>query len=145
MVNPTQAQIENAVSRWNAEVKNGNFPDDHRAMLDGTWREIIRGFGGNDTELLGASQYGNDPPPKPEQVMSPDGRICTETKRTLKRSQTWKKNKVSTAVSFHGSFPHSRTSGKVSEITARNGSMIIMPFNQGSHPTPFGIATTGGG
>ncbi|CDN87363.1 hypothetical protein BN948_01785 [Hydrogenophaga intermedia] len=42
-----------AVSRWNDEVSQRPFLNDHRRTLDETWRQVIRFFGGDPDALLG--------------------------------------------------------------------------------------------
>lgn len=42
-----------AASRWTAEVANRPLQNVHRRALDGTWRQVIRHFGGDDEALCG--------------------------------------------------------------------------------------------
>lgn len=46
-------ELEWAIERWNAEVKQRPLTNVHRRALDDTWRQVIRHFGGNDRELIG--------------------------------------------------------------------------------------------
>lgn len=43
-----------AASRWTAEVANRPLQNVHRRALDGTWRQVICHFGGDDVALCGA-------------------------------------------------------------------------------------------
>lgn len=50
----TSSEVVNwAVTRWEAEVKNRPLRNVHRRTLDGTWRQVIRHFGGDDVGLCG--------------------------------------------------------------------------------------------
>lgn len=44
-----------AVDRWIAEVKNRPLVNVHRSALDGCWRQVMRHFGGDPDQLVGAS------------------------------------------------------------------------------------------
>lgn len=46
-------ELEWAVGRWNAEVKNRPLKNIHRRTLDDTWRQVIRHFGGDPEALVG--------------------------------------------------------------------------------------------
>jgi hypothetical protein len=50
-----QPELQWAVSRWEAEVKNRPLVNVHRRTLDETWRQVIRHFGGEPTGLVGPS------------------------------------------------------------------------------------------
>ena len=50
-----QQNLEWAVERWNAEVKNRPMINVHRRTLDDAWRQVIRRFGGDPDKLLGPS------------------------------------------------------------------------------------------
>lgn len=41
-----------AVGRWKGEVLERPMSNIYRRVLDDTWRQVIRRFGGNDRELL---------------------------------------------------------------------------------------------
>lgn len=45
--------IDWAASRWTAEVANRPLQNVHRRAIDGTWRQVIRHFGGDDIALCG--------------------------------------------------------------------------------------------
>lgn len=45
--------VDWAVERWNSEVKNRPLQNIHRRLLDTTWRQVIRHFGGDDEVLCG--------------------------------------------------------------------------------------------
>jgi hypothetical protein len=47
------AVVSWAVERWHAEVANRPLWNIHRRTLDGTWRQVIRQFGGDDEALCG--------------------------------------------------------------------------------------------
>jgi hypothetical protein len=47
--------VDWAVERWNAEVKNRPLQNIHRRTLDGTWRQVMRRFGGDPEMLVGPS------------------------------------------------------------------------------------------
>lgn len=42
-----------AVERWRAEVANRPMVNQYRRILDTTWRQVIRHFGGDDVALCG--------------------------------------------------------------------------------------------
>lgn len=44
-----------AVSCWQAEVALRPLVNVHRRTLDGTWRQVIRHFGGDPEKLIGPS------------------------------------------------------------------------------------------
>lgn len=48
-------EIQWAVERWRAEVENRPLVNVHRRSLDGTWRQMIRHFGGDPEALCGPS------------------------------------------------------------------------------------------
>jgi hypothetical protein len=45
--------VDWAVGRWQAEVANRPLQNMHRRSLDGTWRQVIRHFGGDAVILCG--------------------------------------------------------------------------------------------
>jgi hypothetical protein len=47
--------VEWAVTRWQSEVANRPIVNIHRRTLDGTWRQVIRHFGGDPDALVGPS------------------------------------------------------------------------------------------
>ena len=47
------AAVRWAVERWNDEVANRPLVNVYRRTLDGTWRQVIRHFGGDDVTLCG--------------------------------------------------------------------------------------------
>ncbi len=55
LLHSNNAKIDWAVARWDAEVKNRPLVNVHRRMLDDTWRQVIRFFGGDPDVLVGAA------------------------------------------------------------------------------------------
>jgi hypothetical protein len=62
-----------AAMRWTAEVANRPLQNIHRRILDDTWRQVIRRFGGDDVEMCGprhdellADRQAPENPPSPE-------------------------------------------------------------------------------
>ena len=51
------AAVDWAVEQWRSEVANRPLVNVHRAALDGTWRQVIRHFGGDDVALCGPDHY----------------------------------------------------------------------------------------
>ena len=52
MIRPSYV-VDWAVERWKAEVANRSLQNVNRRALDGTWRQVIRHFGGDDRILCG--------------------------------------------------------------------------------------------
>lgn len=52
---PIQDAVNWAAERWHAEVANRPLQNVHRRALDGTWRQVIRHFGGDPKALCGPS------------------------------------------------------------------------------------------
>lgn len=49
------ANLQWAIDRWNAEVKNRPMINIHRRSLDDCWRQCVKRFGGDPDKLLGPS------------------------------------------------------------------------------------------
>lgn len=52
-----EATLKWAVDRWHDEVASRPMVNVHRPALDGTWRQVIRHFGGDDVLLCGPDHY----------------------------------------------------------------------------------------
>lgn len=53
--NPDEQHLAWAVEKWKAEVLHRPLRNIHRRALDGTWRQVMRRFGGDPVALVGPS------------------------------------------------------------------------------------------